>query len=817
MSGWRGAFRRATQAPGLSLAVALSIAVGVGAATGLFGYLMSYLHPRLAAPHADRIAAVRNQTPRGPLWSSSSAELAAIRGAGAFERVSANTAVNATVGTEGGNRFAWGQLVEGDFFELFGGRAEHGRLLAPADDAPGAPAVAVLGHRLWRTAFDADATVVGREVTFNAVHCTVVGVAARAFEGVGYSSEFFLPARLGDALTGLARSENPIDRWLNVRGRLAAGPGALERATAQIAAAHAALDESAPLPDDEVRRPLLVFETDFDPESEEDPFFHASRLLAGAGILFVLLGAANLAGLLLARATARDREWALRKALGASPARLAAAMVAGLLPPAIAGLAGALAVAKVVEGWIEATLLTPMAGLGPGWASETGEIFELDARGVGFALLATAAVVALAAAPPLVRVLRRDPQGALREASAGGGQGRAVLAPRRLLVAAQIALAVMLLVGSGLLARSLGAAAAAEVGFQTQGLSFATINLPRGSGGPSADVASYLGLLERARSLPGVSAATVALVPPLAPYARTLDAARAESPDAVETHSYNIVAPGYFSTLGVPIVAGRALDERDAPGSPPAVVVTRALAERLWADAPAVGRRLRIVGFTRPDESGPDFEVVGVAADAAYVEPTRPSPAMIFFAYGQRRHSRMTLVTRVGLPLAALEPALRDAIAATRDDASLVDLVPADEQLHRTLHPLRLNATVASGLALGGLATSLLGLFALQSYTVHLRRRELAVRAALGATSRRLAALVLREATRLAAVGVLVGLAAAAATVRLLASLLYGVSVADPWTFVAVPLLLATTVLLAAWLPARRAARVDPAENLRVL
>jgi hypothetical protein len=285
----------------------------------------------------------------------------------------------------------------------------------------------------------------------------------------------------------------------------------------------------------------------------------------------------------------------------------------------------------------------------------------------------------------------------------------------------------------------------------------------------------------------------------------------------VRNRGYNIVGPGYFATLGVPLLAGRALDERDTPEAPSTVVVTAALAHELWGNEPAVGRRLRMSGPIRPDEAGPEFEVVGVAADAAYVEPTAPHPAMLFFAYGQRRHSRMTLVVRARGSLAALEPALRGVLAAVRPDASVVDLVSAEAQLDRTLHPLRLYATVAGGLALAGLATSLLGLFALQLYTVNLRRRDFAIRLALGARRHDIVRLVLGEASRLVALGLACGLVAAVLVSRLLAVLLFGVAALDPSTYVGVALVLAAATLAASWLPARRAASVEPNEHLRAL
>jgi hypothetical protein len=259
-------------------------------------------------------------------------------------------------------------------------------------------------------------------------------------------------------------------------------------------------------------------------------------------------------------------------------------------------------------------------------------VFDLDLRGLAFAGLTTAILVAGAALPPLVRVLRRDPNRALRATSAGGGQADGVLAPRRILVVVQLALAVTLLTGSGLLVRTLNAAGTADLGFNPTGLIYATVNLPRTAGGARDDLLAYVRLLERARGLGGVRHATLALLPPLGPNSRSIDAARPSRPEESMSLRYNIVASDYFEMLGVPMVAGRALDGRDTPDAPAAVVVSASLAQRLWGTAPAVGQVLHLTGPKRVDEAGPDFVVVGVARDAAFVEPTQPHQEMLFFS-----------------------------------------------------------------------------------------------------------------------------------------------------------------------------------------
>jgi predicted permease len=455
-------------------------------------------------------------------------------------------------------------------------------------------------------------------------------------------------------------------------------------------------------------------------------------------------------------------------------------------------------------------LLTPIGGLGPGWAAPGEHLLHLGARAYAFAAAAAVATVALAALPPLLRVLRDDPARSLRSGDARSG---ARLGPRQVMVALELALAVVLLVGGSLLARSLSSAVGAELGFDARGLSIATIHQPRGGARPAAVV--WNALLDEVRRLPGVRSATLAHVGLNAGWTRWMRVATGGAPESWRDVEYNIVGSRYFSTLGVPIAAGRALDERDAPDAAPAIVISRSLADQLFPKQSAIGHRLRADLPLRPGDAGPDFEIIGVAADAATTSALRPHPPTVYFAYGQRSHSRMSLLVRGAVPLAQLEPGLRRALAAAAPEAALIDLVDAEEQRLRMLHPMRINATLAVALAAMGLLTAVAGLLALQIFAVSLRRRELGVRMALGARERQLARLVLGDSARLAVAGALAGVAGALALTRLLGSLLFGVGSVDGWTLVVVPAGLVAVVVLAGLLPAWRAMRTDPAEVLR--
>ncbi len=813
-----GPARLLRREPGLSIAVIATIAAGIGASTALFVYLASFLFPMLPATDPERLMQIHFGTAEDPAAFSSFAEYRAIAGAGALEAVTVEAGAAATVTRAGLSQFAWGRLTTPAYFRIFGARLVFGRFFGDGEDAAAGDPPVVLSHRLWRTLCGSDPAILGQTLELNGKRHTVVGVLERDFQGTGYASEWLAPIEEIDQLTGIARLQDPVAKFLHVWGVVPPGRDGLRRASEVLAGVARSLDGEAPLPEGQKRQVMLEPATLFGAVADDDPYYVAARALAAAAVLFLLLGAGNVSGLLLARATSRDREWAVRKAMGASPVRLAGAVAGELAPLFVLGLAGAAAVAAMVLRAIETSLVMPVGGLGATWAVEKTSFLHLDARAALFAAAATLAALIVAAAAPLARVLRRDPAGVLRSESAGAGGARRTLTARRLLVAGEIGLAVVLLVGGALLARTLASYAGADPGFSTGGLVMASIYLPPSSSGSAAGDDFYRQLVERSGALPGVSGVTLALSAPNSGFSRTVKAAAAGAAGGELQADYNVVGSRYLTTLGVPIVAGRDLDARDRPGSASVAVISRALAEKLWGGpAQALGRRLRVDLPSRPGQAGPEYEIVGVSANAGVVSAAEPARPWIFLAYGQRVLPRMQLLVRTSAPLPRLEPELRDAVAAIRADASVIELVSASEQLTRALQSPRLNARIAGGLAIAGVATALLGLVALQVFTARLRRRDIAVRLALGATRRQVSAEMLGEALRIAAAGAVAGLVAAAAVSRLLRALLFGVSPFDPWTFVAVPLLLAGAVLVASWLPTRRAARVDPAESLRAL
>jgi len=400
----RRSLRPLRRAPAASLAVAATFALGVGVSTALFGYLAFYLFPTFDAPEPERIVGVDVGTVEEPAGYVSDRELAALAGSGAFERLAGTLPVGATATFEKRSLHAWGRATGPDLFALFAARTVHGRLLDAGDERPDAEPAVVLGHRLWRQLFDADPGAVGRVVQLNGRPFTVVGVVERGFQGLGFASEYFVPIAQAHRLTGFERDPTGVDKWLIVWAELPPGDGALERARDRAATALAALDAELPLPEGARRAAKLALATEPGDWIHDDPYYAGARYLTGAAGLFLLLAAGNVSGLLLARATARDREWAVRKAMGASPARLAAAIAGEVAPAVVLGLVGALAVGRLLMRWIERVLITPVGGIGASWAVEGAR--ALPFRDLQLAFAAGATVVALAVAVALQSVCR---------------------------------------------------------------------------------------------------------------------------------------------------------------------------------------------------------------------------------------------------------------------------------------------------------------------------------------------------------------------------------------------------------------------------
>ncbi|HWM92100.1 MAG TPA: ADOP family duplicated permease [Thermoanaerobaculia bacterium] len=808
------AFRSLSRQPAVMLPAVLTLALGIGANTALFAYLAALLWPTIDAPHPERVVSVYSGTEEEPRRAISYLEYQ--------DFLKSQTAVVDLVGTSRfgasiseGERtsFAWGGLVTGNFFGFFNTRPTMGRLIQPADDRPDAPPVVVLSHRFWQGTLGGSPDVVGRELRINGVAVMVVGVAAEGFQGANLASAIYVPANLTDRMTATSRLHERDAQWLNLTGRLAPGVSR-EKAQAALDVLGRSLDAAVPLPDAKPRRMDVVLFGEYDPGWGDPEWLDRTRMLMGVASAFLLLACVSIANLLLARAIAKQREWGIRASLGASRAWLLSGVMAESLVLCLVGGVLGLGVAAVLGQRIESYVMTSPSGLGD-WAAGT-RLLQVDGRIAAFAALTTVLCAFLGAFGPALRVMRGDLLGPLKSdaAASGSGGGHSGLAPRKVLVVAQVALSVLLLLTGSLLVRTLGQAQGVNPGFDPDGLLLVTVNIPRnvmeGEGGANI----YQRVLDEARETPGVASASLAHVLPVAGWTRTLLAASLDRQDEQTEVAFNSVAPAYFETVGIPILAGRALDERDREDAPRAVVVSRGMAQKLWGEKPAVGRLLRLVDLAAPEVAEKPFEVVGVAKDVRTKLMEEPEP-VIYLSSGQRNHPRMTLLVRSAAPAATLTPALRRALLEANPDLAVVSLVSCREHMANGLAEQRMYAEVAGLFALLGLGVAVVGLFGLLSYSVSLRGREFGIRMAIGARPQDVQRLVVRQGMALVAWGVIAGVAGALALTRTVAGMLYGVEATDPLSFVAVPVILALVSLIACYLPARRAARLNPTVALK--
>jgi len=713
--------------------------------------------------------------------------------------------------------FAWGQAVSGGYFSFYDARPAAGRLLGPQDDRPEAPLVTVLSHAFWKGALGGDPRAVGRPLRLNGLTVTVVGVAPERFSASGLPSSLYVPLAQVDRVTAMKGRTDGRSRWLNLIGRLAPGTsrGQAQAAFDQLARS---LDETSPLGEGKRRFSVVLGEQYDQPSGGSggggDPYLAAARILTAASGLFLLLGCASIANLLLARATARQREWAIRAALGAGRWRLASSVFLESTLLCLAGGAAGLPFAALLARRIDSYVVTPPAGFG-NWG-EGATLVHLDARALAFALGVSLLCALLGGLGPLLRLARRDLLDPLKSDAAGSGTAAGALNARRVLVVAQVALSVVLLLAGGLLVRSLEGAQKIETGLSPERLLLATVYVPRALGGGSA-AALYGRVLDEVRDLPGLTAASVSQVPPLGGWSQGTQVALHEKPEARISTNYNLVAPDYFSTVGIPILQGRPLDRRDRREAAPAVVVSQTLARKLWSDGSAVGRLLDVSQPPHPGEPGPVFEVVGVTADVRTISPVDAPGSMIYLSQEQRSVSRMTVVARTTGPPLTLAAGMRRALRKAHPDIAVVEISTCRDQLDKVLILPRMYAEVAGLFGLLGLAVAVVGIFGLLSYSVTLRGREMSIRMAVGARPWDVRRLVMRQGMTLVALGIALGVIVALFANRLLTSLLFGVGATDPLTFVVVPVVLAAVALVACDLPARRAAGIDPSEVLRSL
>ena len=794
------AVRQFRKAPGFTAAAMLTIALGIGATTAIFGVVHAVVLRPLPFPEPERLVLVEEWV-RGRPNDVSAGNFVDWRAATAdvFSHVAAVSYVNVNIaGSQEPERVLAG-LVSRGFFEMFGMAPLHGRVLRPEEDRPGRDAVVVLSHALFVRRFGADARVVGQVIRLNDRPHVVVGVMPEAFDYLADNGALWAPIAFTPE-----REAMHDEHYLTVFGRLAPGV-TLAHANQRLVAVAADVEKRFPRDNEGVSARVVSY---------MDWLVHDVRqrlfVWLGAVACVLLIACANVANLLLARGTGRARELAVRATLGASRWRIVRQLLAESLVLAAAGAAGG-----VLLAWWATQLL---AATGP---ASLPRLFQaqVDAVVLAFAVGLTVASAVICGLVPALRAARTDLHLVIREGgrSAGGGVARDHV--RALLVASEVALAVMLIVGAGLLLRAAWELQRVSLGFEPSGVLTARVTLPAATY-PTGERAlqAFDAMVERLQQTPGVAQAGVTSQVPMGPGGNgngLIPEGRPISPDSMLPSRLRIVSPRYLETMRVPLVAGRHFTPDDRQGAPRVMIVSQSLARAAWPGEDAVGKRMLCC---EGDEQDPRAKlVVGVVGDVRSGGPAADIGHEFYLPAAQVPEESwswiqrtMTLAARGEGDPAQLAGAIRDSVDAVDPGLPVHGLATMHERLSRSLASNTFNTRLIAVLGLMALTLAAIGIYSVIAYFVSQRTQDIGIRLALGATPADVVPLVVRQALAPVGLGLAAGVAGALAGARLLESQLGQVSPADPLAFAAAIAILALVALLASALPARRATRVEP-------
>jgi predicted permease len=809
----------------------LSLALGIGANTTIFSLVNATLLRQLPVQDPARLVYLYSGVTGDPYSRFSYPDFAEMREQNqVFSGLAAFGGISASLNAEDETDIVGGAIVTGNYFDVLGVRAALGRTISPDDDrTPGAHPVVVLSHGLWQRRFGGDRGIINRQITLNGQQFTVIGVTPPEFGGAekGVARDLYVPMMMQALMRpprgGYSGEMNPD--LLNVRrNRWLLGVGRLKESVSFEQAASAmsviAKQQETAYPDTNAKRIVTLTRL-----TEGDPTTRGS-LVSVAGLLFAVVGlvlliaCANVANLLLARSSARRKEIALRLALGAGRARLVRQLLTESILLALAGGAVGLALAWWMGDVLKAT--QPPPALLP-----VAPDFALDWRVLAFTLGLSALTGIVFGLAPALRASRPDLLPALKDESAVPDSKGRLFNLRNGLVVLQVALSLLLLIGSGLFLRSFWRAQAIEPGFAVDKILTVPLNINLLRYTKAQGREYYRQAIERVESLPGVESASLARIVALSGggsirglliegSASQENVLRSESgggmtvPDSDMVISVNVVSERYLETMGIGLLLGRDFGATDIEGRPNVAIVNEAFVRRHLEGQNALGRR-----FSFGQASGPWYEIIGVARDSKYTTLGEKPTPQVYVPLAQNHETGMTLHVRTAGDPASLAAAVRRELQAIDRNVPVTSVTTMTELLSNSLYSARMGAALLGAFGLLALLLAGVGLYGVMSYTVAQRTREIGIRMALGASSGDVLGMVLREALALVASGVALGLIASFALTRLLASFLYDIATNDAATFAGVPFVLAAVALLAGYLPARRATKVDPMIALR--
>ena len=805
----RYALRRLARSPGFTLVAVLSLALGIGANTAIFSVVNSLLLRGLPVEAPEELVEIYQSEDDYAYLTLSYPDYADLRDSNeVFSDVVAYYLFMAMTDRDDGSEATLSnmEVVTGNYFSMLGVRPVLGRGFLPEEGAtPGTHPVMVLGHGYWQSEFGGDPGVMGTSVRLNGHVFTVVGVAPESFKGMypGLVPDFYVPMMMSDELEFVSgsRFERRGTRNLFAKGRLRPGV-TVEQARDAVLAFSMALAEE--YPDTNEGRLMTILPSE---DVSVHPFVDKA-LVPVAGLLLTVVGlvlliaCANLASFLLARAADRQKEIAVRLALGARRGTLVRQLLTETV--LLAGLGGATGI--VVAKWTIAALLS----FQPPIPIPINLDITIDRQVLLFTLGISILAGMFFGLVPALQSTKPDVAPTLRdEGRTTGSRGRFNL--RNSLVVAQVALSLVLLIGAGLFVRSLQKAQAIELGFYSGPAAIVWPNLEMSGLSEEEGRAFQLELKDRLSAIPGVTGVAMASRIPLGANIRTMGVLPEGVEPLPDRDSYDVdatnVGDDYFEAMDVPLLRGRAFSAGDGAESTPVVIVSEAFARRFWPGEDPIGKTVEVRGRT--------LEVVGLARDSKVRTLGEERRPYIYFTARQSYDPGLMYVVRGGGSASQMVAQSRAALKELRPGLVILDIMTMTEHLAFMLFPPRMAALLLS--VFGGLALSLsaIGLYGLVSYAVARRTREVGIRMSLGADAGSVTRMVVGGGMRLVIVGSVIGLAISGAVTWLISGFLYGIEATDVATFLGIPVLLIGVALLAAYVPARRASRVNPVEALR--
>ncbi len=804
MNDLRFAFRQLFKNRAFSAVAILTLALGIGANTAIFSVVNAVLLQPLPYPNADRIMVLNESSGRGQDYSVALPDY--------FDWRNDNTVFEHLAATHKESRNLSGipgrepervscASVTRNFFNTIGLRPELGRTFGEDEDKVGAPPVVVISDRLWQRAFNRDPAAIGRSINLHDQNFTIIGVMPPQMTSPQDTDAWFSLMRRSNNPAWLDRSHHPM---MFVWGRLKSDV-TVDQARTEMKGIAARLEKTYPDTNTKVWvvvTPLL--------ENLVGKYRTNLELLLGAVGLVLLIACANLANLFAARGAARAREFAIHSAVGATRGQIIRKLL--LESFLIALLGGALGFFIAI--WMRDALIA----LGPEGVSRFQQI-SFDLPVLSFTFLIASLTTIIFGLWPAWQASRTDVQLALKTGSAGSGDPPSVKRARDWLVIGEIALTLTLLVAAGLILKSFSQMQSLQLGYEPRGLLTARLELPWKSYSSREKVVTFTKeLLDRVRQLPGVQSVGIGSNSPLMGGWQTgfvREGVPTPSPSNMPSADLEVITGDYSATFKAPLLRGRIFNERDTKDSPRVVIIDQAMAEQYFPGEDPIGKRMSVDAGN--DEEGYVMsEIVGVVARMRFhaIDEMAPLP-VIYCSMAQAQRTSLDLFVRSGASAASLEKSIRDVVSSIDPAQPVFDARPMLDRVQETWGTQRLLSFLFSIFAGLALTLATIGLYGLLAYTTIKRSPELGLRLALGATRGNIRALILGQGARLLGLGLIIGLAGALALSRVLGSFLFEVKPVDPVIYAGVSILLAAATILACWIPARRASRIDPIVTLR--